>query len=116
MYRKAKIVATLGPASSDEKTLERLIDAGMNVARMNFSHGTHEQHAARISLLRSVSKRMDKAVGILQDLQGPKIRVGKLPVPIQLDVNERVFLYATGDTPPQTESKNIPVDFRELFD
>jgi pyruvate kinase len=114
--RKAKIVATLGPASSDEAMIQRLIEAGMNVARMNFSHGTHEQHAARISLLRSVSKRLDIPVGILQDLQGPKIRVGKLSVPLQLAVDERVFLYATGDTPPQTDCQTIPVDFRELFE
>jgi pyruvate kinase len=116
MSRKAKIIATLGPVSSDEVTIERLIGAGMNVARMNFSHGTHEQHAARISLLRSVSKRLGRPMGILQDLQGPKIRVGKLPLPLQLAVGERVFLYATGDTPPPTDCQTIPVDFRELFE
>ena len=116
MTRKAKIVATLGPASSDEAMIERLIKAGMNVARMNFSHGTHEQHAVRISLLRSVSNRLGTPIGILQDLQGPKIRVGKLPVPLQLAAGERVFLYATGDIPPQTDRQTIPVDFRELFE
>jgi pyruvate kinase len=116
MSRKAKIVATLGPASSDEAIIEKLIEAGMNVARMNFSHGTHEQHAARISLLRGVSKRLGTPMGILQDLQGPKIRVGKLPVPLQLSVDERVFLYATGDMPPRTDCQTIPVDFRELFE
>jgi pyruvate kinase len=55
MTRKAKIVATVGPASQNEEILEQLIQAGMNVARMNFSHGTHEQHAARIGLIRKVS-------------------------------------------------------------
>jgi pyruvate kinase len=116
MSRKAKIVATLGPASTEESVLEKLVEAGMNVARMNFSHGTHEQHAARISLVRDVSKRLGRAVGILQDLQGPKIRVGRLPAPIQLAPNEIVFLYATGDVPPKTDSQTIPVDFRELFE
>ena len=116
MPRKAKIIATLGPASSDEAMIRKLIEAGMNVARMNFSHGTHEQHAARISLLQSISKRLDTPVGILQDLQGPKIRVGKLPAPLQLAAGERVFLYAAGDTPPQTNCPAIPVDFRELFE
>ncbi|HET9588799.1 MAG TPA: pyruvate kinase, partial [Anaerolineales bacterium] len=78
MTRKAKIVATIGPASEGEDTLERLIRAGMNVARMNFSHGTQEEHARRIALVRKVSERLGLPVGILQDLQGPKIRVGEL--------------------------------------
>jgi len=84
MTRKAKIVATVGPASQSEEVLERLIRAGMNVARMNFSHGTQEQHSARIALIRKVSEKLGVAVGILQDLQGPKIRVGELTAPIQL--------------------------------
>ena len=78
MERKAKIVATIGPASADPHMLEQLIQAGMNVARLNFSHGTHEDHAARISAIRQISEKLDKPVGILQDLQGPKIRVGVL--------------------------------------
>ena len=81
MDRKAKIVATIGPASQDEVVLERLILAGVNVARMNFSHGTHEEHAERIAIIRRISEKLNKPVGILQDLQGPKIRVGELPAP-----------------------------------
>ena len=114
--RKAKIVATIGPASQNEETLEKLILAGMNVARMNFSHGTHEQHAQRIAILRSVSERLRCSVGILQDLQGPKIRVGDLPEPVQLSEGETVCLYVTGTTPPDDGCKHIPVDFRQLFD
>jgi len=76
--RRAKIVATLGPASDDEDTLQKLIQAGMNVARLNFSHGTHDQHAIRIEQIRRISHRLGQAVTILQDLQGPKIRVGDL--------------------------------------
>ncbi|MEW6403197.1 MAG: pyruvate kinase [Chloroflexota bacterium] len=116
MNRKAKIVATIGPASETEAVLEALIKAGMNVARLNFSHGTHEQHAARVATIRSVSERLGRAVGILQDLQGPKIRVGKLLAILQLSVGEQVCLYATQDKPPQTDTQLIPVDFRELFD
>jgi pyruvate kinase len=82
--RRAKIVATIGPASDSEQALESLITAGMNVARLNFSHGTHEQHARRVATIRSISKKLNTPVGILQDLQGPKIRVGKLDVPLQL--------------------------------
>ncbi len=116
MTRKAKIVATIGPASQDEDTLENLIAAGMNVARMNFSHGTHEEHAERIAIIRNVSQKLQTAIGILQDLQGPKIRVGDLPDPIQLSEGETVVLFVTGTMPPENDGKHIPVDFRQLFD
>ncbi len=114
--RRAKIVATIGPASDSEQVLESLIKAGMNVARLNFSHGTHEQHAARVAAIRRAAKKLETPVGILQDLQGPKIRVGKLASPLQLAVDEEVCLYATQDKPPKTDNKLLPVDFRELFD
>ncbi len=116
MTRKAKIVATIGPASQDEDVLEKLISAGMNVARMNFSHGTHEEHAERIAIIGRVSEKLGKSVGILQDLQGPKIRVGQLDEPIQLSEGEMVILYVTGTYPPNDCEQQIPVDFRQLFD
>lgn len=116
MSSKAKIVATIGPASQSEQVLEDLIKAGMSVARMNFSHGTHDEHAARIALIRKISQKLGRSVGILQDLQGPKIRIGELGEPIQLSEGELVTLYATESTPSQTEGKLIPVDFRQLFD
>lgn len=116
MTRKAKIVATIGPACQSEELLERMILAGMNVARMNFSHGTHEEHAERIANIRKASDKLGRSVGILQDLQGPKIRVGQLLEPIQLAEGESVILYATGTTPPGNGEKKIPVDFRQLFD
>jgi pyruvate kinase len=116
MSRKVKIVATIGPACESEATLEKLILAGMNVARMNFSHGTHEQHAQRIACIRRVSDRLNVSIGILQDLQGPKIRVGELAEPMQLAEGEEVTLYTTGTTKPGNGTKEIPVDFRQLFD
>lgn len=116
MTRKAKIVATIGPASETEETLEQLVHAGMNVARMNFSHGTHGQHAQRIALLRQVSERLGVPIGILQDLQGPKIRVGKLPEILQLSEGQLVTLYAEGTPLPESDAQKIPVDFRQLFD
>jgi pyruvate kinase len=76
--RHAKIVATIGPASEDEGIMVKLVEAGMNVARMNFSHGTQEQHAQRIARLRRISERLGQPIAILQDLQGPKIRTGEL--------------------------------------
>ncbi|HSL31876.1 MAG TPA: pyruvate kinase [Anaerolineales bacterium] len=115
MTRKAKIVATIGPASESEQVLEKLVQAGMNVARMNFSHGTHEEHAERIALIRKLSQKLDTSIGILQDLQGPKIRVGDLSESIQLLEGETVMLYATGTAPVGKGEKKIPVDFRELF-
>lgn len=75
--RRAKIVCTIGPASSSEEMLAELIMAGMNVARLNFSHGTHDDHRGVYNTLRRLSKDMGRTVAILQDLQGPKIRVGK---------------------------------------
>lgn len=79
MSRKAKIVATLGPASESEDILGKMILAGMDVARFNFSHGTHEDHAKMLNRIRKISCKLKKPITILQDLQGPKLRVGVLP-------------------------------------
>jgi pyruvate kinase len=75
--RKAKIICTLGPSSDTAQAIEGLIHAGMNVARLNFSHGTHEQHRQRVNLIRRAAKKLGVPVAILQDIQGPKIRLGK---------------------------------------
>ncbi len=75
--RKAKIICTLGPASDSAEVIEGLIQAGMNVARLNFSHGTHEQHRRRVGLIRKAAKKLGVPVAILQDIQGPKIRLGE---------------------------------------
>jgi pyruvate kinase len=116
LERRAKIIATIGPASREEATLEKLVVAGMNVARLNFSHGTHEQHAGVIAALRRISERLGRPVGVLQDLQGPKIRVGDLSVPVQLAEGEDVVLYAVATPPPKRSEQSIPVDFRQLFE
>ena len=79
MERRAKIVATLGPSSDNPEILRSLITAGMDIARLNFSHGSHAEHLQRIHTIRKVSKELNKPITILQDLQGPKLRVGKLP-------------------------------------
>ena len=76
--RRTRIVCTLGPATSTEERIEALMRAGMNVARINFSHGTHEEHEATIRRVRAVAKRLESPIAILQDLQGPKIRTGAL--------------------------------------
>ena len=75
--KRTKIICTIGPSSSDEHTLEEMIKAGMNVARLNFSHGSHEQHLKVIQNIRELCTELNTHVAILQDLQGPKVRVGK---------------------------------------
>jgi pyruvate kinase len=114
--RKAKIVATIGPASETEEVLEKLLLAGMNVARLNFSHGTHESHAARTVSLRRISARLARPLAILQDLQGPKIRVGVLPAPLTLAAGEQVVLYPESRQLPTADCQLIPVDFPQLFE
>ena len=77
MLRSTKIVATLGPSSSDPAVLERMVRAGVDVVRLNFSHGSTEDHLKRASLVKDISAKVGRTVAIMCDLQGPKIRVGK---------------------------------------
>src|SRR5271165_5607943 len=79
LVRRAKIVCTIGPACDDQATLEQLIRAGMDVARLNFSHGSHDEHARRFATVRAAAEACGKPVAILQDLCGPKIRAGRFP-------------------------------------
>ncbi len=95
---KTKIVATIGPASESPSMLERLIRAGMNVARLNFSHGDFAEHAQRISRIRAAEKATGRRVAVMADLPGPKMRLGKIdPEPIELRVGEP-FTLTTEDT------------------
>ena len=89
--RRTKIVATIGPSSSSPEMIAKLLAAGMDVARLNFSHGNHADHAQQIAMLREASRQADRPLAILQDLQGPKIRTGKLVGggPVQLHAGER---------------------------
>ena len=77
LKRRTKIVATIGPATESEEIISELIKAGVTTFRLNFSHGDHEDHAERIKIIRKVSNDLDLNIGILQDLQGPKIRLGR---------------------------------------
>src|SRR5512139_2031479 len=90
---KTKIVATIGPASESPEMLERLIRAGLNVARLNFSHGDFSGHAERIARIRAAERATGRRVAILADLPGPKMRLGKIePEPIQLRPGDRIVL------------------------
>lgn len=110
--RNCKIVATLGPASSDEKTIRELIEAGMNIARLNFSHGDHAMHLRNIEILRRVSRETGRQVAILQDLQGPKIRVGKL-LNDQIELARGQAFHLQFGTEQKTPDV-IPIDYRGL--
>ncbi|MEN0059579.1 MAG: pyruvate kinase [Bdellovibrio sp.] len=110
--RRAKIVATIGPATRDEKNLEKAIKAGLNVARLNFSHGTHEDHLKVIYSLRKLSSQLRAPVAILQDLQGPKVRVGKFENgSIEIKVGEKVVITTASVL---GRPGLIPSDFKEL--
>lgn len=92
--RRTKIVATIGPASSSEATLDRLISAGATIFRLNFSHGSHADHAATFALIRAIAERRGEAVAILQDLSGPKIRTTAVssPAGIVLETGRRLVI------------------------
>ena len=92
--RRTKIVATLGPASASRETVLELARAGMDVARLNFSHGTHEDHARWADLVRDVAEEVERPIAVIADLQGPKVRIGELPEPVTLDRGEEVIVAA----------------------
>ena len=115
MPRRTKIVATLGPASSDKVTLMRMIEAGLDVVRMNFSHGTAKEHTARVELVRELARKAGRSVGVLVDLQGPKIRIGRFEHDrIELNVGDKFVLDAEcklGDAHRVgLDYKNLPQD------
>jgi pyruvate kinase len=113
MQRSTKIVATLGPASSDAAVLERMFLAGVDVVRLNFSHGTAADHQARAALVRDTCRKVDRAVGIMADLQGPKIRVGKFrDGKVQLKVGDPFVLDASLETPG--DERSVGLDYKEL--
>jgi len=113
-FKHTKIVCTIGPASSSPETLRKLVSAGMNVARLNFSHGSYEDHAELIRKIRAVSEELGIPVAILQDLQGPKIRVGDLPKEgVQLENGARV-VFTTGEA--DIPSLKLPVTYEKLHE
>lgn len=90
--KKTKIVATIGPASRNEKILEKMIMAGLNVVRMNMSHGSHEEHAETLSIIAKLEKKLGKSIAILQDLSGPKIRLGKVEEGTSISKGQKYIL------------------------
>lgn len=107
--KRTKIVATLGPASNSEDSIRQLIAAGVNTFRLNFSHGTHEEHGRMIELIQKIRKELAEPVAILQDLSGPKIRIGIISdPPLQLNVGDQLIL---NTSITQSEGSEIPVSY-----
>ncbi len=110
---KTAIVCTVGPASWDEASLTAMITAGMSVARLNFSHGTHEEHRMITERVRAVAAGLGRNVWVMQDLQGPKVRVGELPEPgVELVMGAEV-VFSTASVPAKGA---IPVDYELLHE
>jgi pyruvate kinase len=107
---RTKIVATLGPASSSPHVIRSLVEAGLDVARINFSHGTHEQHAATIAAIRAAAEEAGRPVAIVGDLQGPRIRIGDLSTPITAEDGEVLtFAHETYAQP-----SDVPVTYDDI--
>src|SRR5213595_583474 len=97
--RRTKIVATIGPACSTPERVRELVAAGMDAARLNLSHGTHEDHAARAELVRAVQEEVGRPLALIGDLQGPKIRVGDLGQPLLLRPGEDITIVCADEAP-----------------
>jgi pyruvate kinase len=107
-HRRTKIIATLGPASSSLEMIEKLFRQGADVFRLNFSHGSHEDHAARIAIIREVERKTGRPIGILADVQGPKLRVGKFGAGrVQLATGSR-FRLDLNPTPGDVKRVQLP--------
>lgn len=112
MLKNTKIVATLGPSSDDCTTIQKMVQAGMNVARLNFSHGTYEHHLKLLKNIRKVSEKLGVPIAVIQDLQGPKIRIAKLKEPIHIKKGKTVVL--STKLTKQTKENIIPIQYKSL--
>lgn len=108
--RKTKIIATLGPASSSRETITELVRGGVNAFRLNFSHGALKEHEKTLATVREVSEKLGAHVALLQDLPGPKIRVGYLPEPLRLENGQKIILTAGDSAQPGA----IPVQYPDI--
>ncbi|MEY4505218.1 MAG: pyruvate kinase, partial [Pseudomonadota bacterium] len=111
--RKAKIVATLGPSTDSNEMLEKLILAGVNVMRFNFSHGTHEYHKELLGRVREVAKKLRKPIATLQDISGPKIRIGIVEKPIELKFGGALNFYKTEGF---EDANGVTLSYPEIID
>ncbi len=116
MFRRTKILATLGPATDDPKVLDKVIEAGVDVVRINFSHGTPEEHLSRAEKLRSRARSFGRQVGVLADLQGPKIRIERFrDGPIELNEGDQ-FIFDAGLDIAEGDQTRVGISYKELVD
>ncbi|MCB0853390.1 MAG: pyruvate kinase, partial [Bacteroidetes bacterium] len=106
--RRTKIVATLGPACADKKTLLSMVEAGLDVARLNFSHSDHEVHRKSLQMVREINQKYNTNIAILQDLQGPKIRIGDLKEPLKIKAGQTITLRSDITEP---DGKTLPIQY-----
>lgn len=110
--QRTKIVATIGPASNNPETIRALIEAGLSVARLNFSYGSYGDHAHTVATFRQIAQELTAPIALLQDLQGPKVRVGNLPQPLTLTPGQQLELLPLALW--QDEPQTIPIDYALL--
>ena len=111
--RKTKIICTIGPSTSDVEVLKKLAHAGMNIARLNMSHGNHESHGEIIKKIKNMNKELAMPVAILLDTQGPEIRTGEVETPLELHPGDIVSLYV--DHAHKPEGKSIFVNYKDII-
>jgi pyruvate kinase len=111
--RKTKIICTIGPASENEQTLTAMCKAGMNVARLNFSHGTHEEHKKKIDLIKSVREKLDMPIAIMLDTKGPEYRIGTFANgPVDVNAGD-TFTFTTDDV--EGDNTRVSVNYKDLI-
>ena len=111
--RKTKIICTIGPASENEQTLTAMCKAGMNVARLNFSHGTHEEHKKKIDLIKSVRENLDLPIAIMLDTKGPEYRIGTFAEgKVEVTVGE-TFVFTTDAV--EGDATRVSVNYKDLI-
>ncbi|MCP3849701.1 MAG: pyruvate kinase [Gammaproteobacteria bacterium] len=116
MFRRTKILATLGPATDDPKVLDKIIEAGVDVVRINFSHGTAEEHLSRAEKLRTRARAFGRQVGVLADLQGPKIRIERFrDGPIELDEGDE-FIFDAALANGDGNQNRVGISYKDLVD
>src|SRR5579884_749163 len=113
--RRTKIVATIGPASREPETLLRMVQAGMDVARLNFSHGSLEEHAENVRRVRDAAGRAGRPVAVLQDLPGPKLRIGRLHDDVvELRTGDRVTFSCGPDGDAEGDASHMTISWAGL--
>ena len=110
--KKTKIVATIGPASESEEILKILFTEGVNVARLNFSHGSHEEHKIKIDRIKKLRKEMDLPIGIMLDTKGPEIRLGEVEGEVTLEIGDE-FTLTTEDI--RGDKSIVSISYKELY-